>query len=176
MRKKILVLLVFISLSLHSHLGYGLFNVEITGAYAGGPNGTTSNRTAGTLGAGFGLAFDIDYLTNSIMLQLRVDASYFNFNRYKGDPQEMYPIFFGGRLLFGNDSIPDWLVPYVEAGVDFRIKRGFDAENGLDGGLAAGLGAEFYIHKNKLYLGLNFRYHLLKKDFWTISPSVGYRF
>ncbi len=173
--RKILVLLVFICLLLSSHTGYGLLNVEITGAFAGSPSGTNTSRTASTLGAGFGLAFDIDYLTSSIMLQLRTDVSYFNFNRYKGDPQEMLPIFFGGRLLFGNDSIPDWLVPYVDMGADFRVKKGFDGSNSTEFGLVAGLGAEFYIHK-KLYVGLNFRYHFLDNDFWTLGPSVGYRF
>ncbi len=176
MRKKILVLLVFISLSLHSHSGYGLFNFEITGPFAGEPNGTTTNSTSSAFGVGFGIAFDLDYLTSSIMLQLKMDATYFNFNSVSGDTQEMYPIFVGGRLLFGNDSIPDWLVPYVEAGADFRVKRGFDGQNRMDFGLVAGLGSEFYIYKNKLYLGLNFRYRFLDKDFWTLSPSVGYRF
>ncbi len=174
--RKILVLLVFISLLLSSHTGYGLLNVEITGAFAGEPSSTTTNSTGSAIGVGFGLGFDIDYLTSSIMLQIRTDATFFDFNDTGSSSQKMFPIFFGGRLLFGNDSIPDWLVPYVEAGMDLRIKRGFDGSSSTEFGLATGLGAEFYLYKNKLYLGLNFRYHFLDNDFWTLGPSVGYRF
>ena len=186
MRTKVFTLVFFICLMFNVKSAYSLLNAEVFGSFSGKPLGSAEDIDY-SIGGGFGLGLDLTRLGSSIMLQLKLDAMYHDFNRFAGETKIVVPINLGGRLLFGNDNMPDWLVPYIDVGLMVAITYGYLGsttstsgttilDTGFSVGALFGLGVEIYIWKN-MYLTVNARINYSSDIiFWSASPGVGYRF
>lgn len=179
-RKTLILLSLLFSIGFFIHKpGYSLLNVEITAPFSTQPKNSNSTNVGSAFGVGFGLGIDLGKLSPSIMSQFRMDASYQSFGK-SGSTAEMYPVFLGMRLMFGNSSLPKWLVPYLDFGYTAFFQKSIDQYSSSSGqtvehGAAVGLGSEFFIYK-KLYFSIGVRYNMNRNSYLSILPAVGYRF
>lgn len=181
MKKRSLILLsfLFVLTVMICKPAYSLMNVEVTAPFSTQPRFSNSTSVGSAFGVGFGLGFDLTRLSSSVMAQARLDASYQSFGK-SGTTADIYPVFIGFRLLFGNSNFPDWLVPYMDLGYTAFFQKNIDQYSSstsqeIKHGAAIGLGSEFYLYK-KLYLGVNVRYNINRNSYISIIPSIGYRF
>ena len=155
-------------------------NIEAGGTMTTSPDSDLST----TFGASLAFNFDLLKISDYIMFQLRVDATYLTFdnNPFK---LERIPIFVGGRLPTAFQFFPPWLVLYLEAGAEVCIDsftlREKSGKSTLFGA-ATGIGFEIFLRDN-LYLSLSGRYHFTKNpdinsqnNYMTFGPAFGFRF
>lgn len=154
-------------------------------------------ETDDDIGLGMGGSLGIGYDLTKLMgrtLQIRADVS-MNYwssdldgNMASGHKFKLMriPLDLGARWLF---KLNDWWTIYPELGAEIS----FDIQNTISrashpyvetegmsrskirfGGFA-GFGTYFRVWK-ELRLGINAKYHIIQGDYFTFSPTVGYKF
>ncbi len=179
MKKISTLLLIITTLFIISQKNaYSLLNLELFGSFASTPQGAKSDISS-SFGGGFGMGIDLTRIGDSIMLQLRFDATYHDFkNSAAGSTKVMVPIFIGTRFIFGSSIMPDWFAFYSDLGYTLLTKSNYDSygQASIGHAMGIGIGAEFYIYKF-IYVGLAVRYYFGNERFLTINaPTLGVRF
>ena len=161
------------------------------------------SEPAGDVGTGFGLGVGLNIPFTNIFntstasgaadnLMIRADLSYFS---WEGDTTAFsvsvdeeftrIPLFLGVRYFVAADKIKtEGLGIYAEIGIelsfdDEEVKTTLPgtsakvSDDEINFGVPIGAGIQYYISE-KLYLGLNARFHIISDSYFTLLGSIGF--
>ena len=162
------------------------------------------SEPAGDVGTGYGLGVGLNVPFTNVFqttgsgaadnLMLRADLTYFSLDGTTTAPlggsiEQDYrriPLFLGVRYFASADTIKaEGLGIYVEIGValsfdEVEVKTAIPglppisaSDDEINFGVPIGAGLQYYISE-KLYLGVNARFHIISDSYFTLLGSIGF--